>query len=496
MRTALRNIVIRLLAATLLLFGMNYIYKAFFFEEDLQQFAPIVNSIRDIPKDTRILYIGESSNVTTSPKDLDQRSIADLFSEYYPKIKVGQITQAAAHAGTFKCYLEAIDPETKIETVVVTLNLRSFNAEWIHSGLETPLRKGTLLLQNKPALWNRFLLAFKSYPVSTEKERFATVNNAWKKEQLNLSKDFPYKTTYEWKDAIEQDENNVKNDAVKKAQLNLAKEYVSSYAFRIDTLNNPRMADLNKIITLAEERNWNLVFNLMAENVENAQAVCGNEIIEIMQDNRDLLVHYFSKRGVTVVDQLDAVADKDFVDRQWPTEHYNQVGRRTIALNLANAVKKHYPNDFSIPKKVHYHNNCEGSLPWANQHTLTTERAASGKYASKTNSQWEYSLNFRSPFSDIPVKARNKVKVSLMVNGEVYNEKTLLVLDLQLNSGERYWKAIALNELTQQKNGWQQISHTFDVSAITKEGKFIEIYVYNHSGRDLFIDDFDILFLE
>lgn len=496
MKTVFRNIALRVLAIGVLLTGMNFIYSYFYFEGDLQKYAPIVNEIRGLPRDTRILYIGESSNTTTSKQDLDQRSISAFFSEYYPEMVVGQITQPAAHAGIFKSYLEAIDPDTKIETVIVTLNLRSFNAEWIHSGLETPLRKGTIMLQDHPPLWNRFLLAFKAYPVSTEKERYKTVNDVWKDELLLLPKTFPYRTTFEWKDALEKREEKTKQNPAELARLKLEKEFVCSYAFRIDTLTNPRIADLNGIIELARERKWHLVFNLMAENTENAREVCEEELIGIIRDNRDLLVDYFTRRGVTVVDQLETVSNADFVDREWPTEHYNQNGRKKIARKLAEALKAHYPNEFSEPQAAHFHNNCEGSLPWKNSNTLSTEKAASGKYSSKTDASWEYSISFRSPLDEIPENARKKVTVSLMVNGEVYNASTLLAVDVHLHSGGQYWKAVALNELVSHQKGWQKVSYTFDLEATESDGELIQIYVHNASGKALFVDDFDIHFHE
>lgn len=496
MKTVLRNIALRTLVVLLLLTGMNFLYARFFYENDLQKYAPIVNAIRALPKDTRIVYIGESSNVTTSKKDLDQRSIGDFFSEYFPKLKVGQLTQSAAHAGIFKSYLEAIDPETTIETVVVTLNLRSFNAEWIHSGLETPLRKGTLMMQDGPALWNRFLLAFRNYPVSTEKERFATVNEVWKDEELKLGKHFQYQTTFEWKDALEKREEAASENPTEHARLKLAKEYVCAYAFRIDTLNNPRIADLNGIIALAKERKWRLVFNLLPENIENAEAHCGKELGDLMRQNCSLLVDYFTRRGVHVVNQLENVRDQDFVDREWPTEHYNQSGRRTIARKLAEALKEAYPKEYSEPQAAHFHNDCEGTLPWFNQHTLSTEKAASGKYASKINPDWKFSLFFQAPFEDLPKNARKKVSVQAMVSCPVYNANTMMVMDVQLDSGEQYWKAIALNELVSQKKGWQKVSHTFDIPPVEQAGKLITIYFYNGTEKDMFVDDIDIHFHE
>lgn len=489
-----RKIVIRFFALTALLIGMNFVYVLFFLEQDLQHYAPIVNSIRAIPKDAKILYIGESSNVTISLEDLDQRPISELLNEHYPSLRISQVTQAAAHAGIFKTLLENVDEETEIKTVVVTLNLRSFNAEWIYSGLETPLRKSALLLEDRPALMNRFLLSFKHYPTYTEKERFELIQEDWEAQDLGLAKNFPYKNVIEWRDAV--DRIGLKNAYGERDpdRTQLAYEFISAYAFRIDLENNPRIADLNDIVDLAKKRNWNLVFNLMAENTDMAEELLGPELVSIIRDNRKLLVDYFTKKKVTVVDNLELIRNADFVDKEWPTEHYNQNGRRMIAANLAQAIKKFHKKEYAPVDNAHFFNDCEGQLPWANLHTLTSERAASGKRSSRTDAQTEYSINFRFPFEQLPEKARNKVHVKMMVQGSTFNGKTLLVLDIRRKNGEHYWKPIALNELTQPTEDWQTINHTFDISPVRSDGEFIEIYIYNQSKKILYVDDIDITF--
>lgn len=489
-----RKIVLRFFALTVLLIGMNFIYVLFFLENDLQHYAPIVNSIRAIPKDSKVLYIGESSNVTISLDDLDQRPISELLNEHYPSLRIAQLTQAAAHAGIFKTLLENVDPETDIETVVVTLNMRSFNAEWIYSGLETPLRKTALLLEDRPALMNRLLLSFKHYPAYTEKERFALIQEDWEDQDLALPNNFPYKNVIEWRNAVERIGLKNKRGERDPERTQLAYEYISAYAFRIDLENNPRIADLNDIVDLAKKRNWNLVFNLMAENTDMAQDLLGPELVSIMRDNRKLLVDYFSKKKVTVVDNLELIRNVDFVDKEWPTEHYNQNGRRMIAANLAQAMKKFHKNDYAPLDNAHFFNDCEGQLPWANLHTLTSENAASGKRSSRTDAQTEYSINFRLPFEQLPDKAKNTVRVKMMVQGSAFTEKTLLVLDIRRKNGEHYWKPIALNELTRPSSDWQLINHTFDLSPVQNDGEFIEIYIYNQSKKILYVDDIDILF--
>ena len=63
-----------------------------------------------------------------------------------------------------------------------------------------------------------------------------------------------------------------------------------------------------------------------------------------MQDSLHSGTMPHTMTGMIVVDNLEAVADSCFIDRSWPTEHYNETGRRIIARNLADSLRLIYPN--------------------------------------------------------------------------------------------------------------------------------------------------------
>ncbi|RLD65559.1 MAG: DUF4843 domain-containing protein, partial [Bacteroidetes bacterium] len=109
---------------------------------------------------------------------------------------------------------------------------------------------------------------------------------------------------------------------------------------------NPRMAEFDAIVDLARERGWNLVFNLMAENMEKAEQLVGDDLIFLMNENRELLLNYYRAKGVLVVDNLSGVEDSQFTDQNWTTEHYAEKGRKAIAKRVAAAMKIWYPDDY------------------------------------------------------------------------------------------------------------------------------------------------------
>lgn len=493
-----KKIALRTGVLILLLIGMNSLYSHFLFEQDLQTYSPIINQIRDIPGNAPILYLGESSNVTSGKLDADKRPISQMLGDYFPSLHVADLTQPAGHAGIFKSMLRAIDPEKDIQTVVITLNLRSFNAEWIYSGLETPLRKSLILLEDRPPLLNRFLLGFKAYPNYSEKERNELIQSAWKHEELH-EKGLNFHTMPEWRAYYLKHGVSGSHGKKDTTLTKLGAEFITTYAFRIDPATNPRIQDLNEIIAYAQAQHWNLVFNLLPENTEMAEKLAGGELTRIIRSNRDVLVRYFTAKKVTVVDNLDSVPDRCFLDREWPTEHYNEEGRRIVAGNLAHALKKFHSGTYRNfePDRnaaTHFANDCEGQTIWSNMHTLSSDAAFSGRQSSATGQNAEYSLNFQYPYQFLPKEARNKVFVSMMVNATRFDRNTLIVMDVSKANGTHIWQAKPLSELSQATGKWQRIEHTFDLGAEYTDGELIEIYVYNISKRALYVDDISIRF--
>ena len=102
----------------------------------------------------------------------------------------------------------------------------------------------------------------------------------------------------------------------------------------------------NAIVEMARERGWKLVFNLMAENMEKGGELVGEDLIFLMNENRKLLKERYGSRGVLVVDNLDAVEDAQFIDRDWTTEHYAEQGRKTIARRVAEELQRWYGDQY------------------------------------------------------------------------------------------------------------------------------------------------------
>lgn len=343
----MKKSIIYIILIIALLVGMNFLYRVFFWEKDLQEHSPDINLIREaIEKQPEILYLGESSNLTTHSDDKDKRKISDFIADYFPEKKMTDITKPASHAESYYIYLTNIPKDSDIETVIVTLNLRSFDAEWIYSLLETSIQKSLVMLKPYPPLVNRFLLSFKAYDIKTDDERKKQMKDYFRHHHLHFPYSFPYKTVQEWESTAYRNGIYNENGERDETLSILTASYIKTYGFHIDENKNPRIKQFDQIVKLAQKRNWNLVFNLLPENVERAEELAGADLTYLMSENRNFLVERYSKMGVLVVDNLELVENSQFIDQSWTTEHYAEKGRKIVAARVAQSLKNIYPDDY------------------------------------------------------------------------------------------------------------------------------------------------------
>lgn len=484
-----KGIAIRVIIVLLSLFGMNKVYSVLFYEEDLQKFAPIINEIRAIPHSAKILYIGESSNITSHRSDPDKRPISALIGRHYPEGLVTHLTQPAGHLGIFYAMLQAVDPKTEIETVVLTVNLRSFNAEWKNSQLESNLQKSAIMIGPEAPLYKRFLLSFKAYSNESDAIRERIIHEHWKAHKLDVSTNFPYKYMLDWRDAYEK--SHISNKS-------LGAEFITTYAFSINEFDE-RFNELDKIIDLADKRGWKLLVNILPENIESAEGFVGTELVSLMEKNVAVITEYLTQKNVPFVNLNKTLPNKYFMDKEWPTEHYVYEGRKIIADQLAAALSKWYPDQYiEVPnerqKNRTFINDCEGNEYWANMQTISFEKSHSGIRSSKTGIKDEFSINFEYLYPLIPKDAKNEVVVEFYTTTEKYTDDMMLVLDATLSDGQRIWKSKSLKELANSNSKWQLLKWKWELGKDFANCERINVFIYNLSKKDLFIDDLKVEF--
>ena len=473
----MKKLLIRILVLAALLFVMNWVYSKWFYEKDLQEHSDMVNLPRQVVADScRIVYLGESSNRTYGWAESDQRKISEMVGDYFPSVRCGDMTKNASHAEIYYNMLKLIPKTSSVETVVVTMNLRSFDAGWIYSRLETPLKKQLVLVQDYPPLVNRFLLAFKAYPIRSDAEWDQLALKHRKKESLQFPFESEWNNAYQWDSAMAwrglMDSQGQRDDAM----TELACHYIKAYAFQIHD-DNPRIKDFDDIVSLCHERGWNLVFNLMPENVDKANELVGKDLLYLMKTNRDYLVNrYGGLEHVVVADNLDLVRDVNFIDQNWTTEHYYAEGRHFVARQVALALKSFYPSDFFEPQTV---NLDEGHYLFSNTTTIdNTFPYSDGLQLSSEALQPDW----------------DRVNVAFKACRKTDSDKMMLVVqwyDGEGNSDANYYR---VKESQIPVGKWEFATFSLPVDSVLRSSQYFKIFVYNPSDSPVQVKDLDISF--
>lgn len=338
MNPSLKKLALKFLLLAAVLAVLDVVYRYTLYERDLNEGCTLMErSLKPVVEGADIAYLGESSNHAVADDEDDKRFISDMLQDLLPSHKVCNMDKDACHAGIYYDILRNIPDENPVRVAVVTVNLRSFSAEWIYSSLEVPLQKEQVFMRKAPALYKRMLLAFKGYAHWEEEERNVKVRRALKRQAFDPVAGVPYHTATEWDRGLADSLNAVGTD---EATVSMATHYVKCFACRIDE-NNPRVRDLDCIVRLCERRHWQPVFLILPDNEEQIDEMVGHGLVELLHRNAAFIVQRYTPKGVTVVNCQGMVADADFRDRDYPTEHYRMAGRQAIAEALAQAIEKH-----------------------------------------------------------------------------------------------------------------------------------------------------------
>jgi hypothetical protein len=327
-----KKIAWRLILLAGILVSCNIIYIKFFWRNDLKNEADMLLELIDIQDSSDVLYFGESSNFSYNPeRDSLQDPISDFISYHYPNLNFGTLNSSAYHAGIYLPLIKQITSR-KVKTVIVTMNLRTFDQAAIHSELESALQKKAAMYEPRPPLVNRMLMSLKFYDHKSAVERSRELWEQWTYDTLSSdSFTFPAPTIKRWCELVKfPDSSGVEN----MPKRELADHYIKAYAFILND-ENPRVKDFDAIVEVAKKKGIKLVFNLMAENTQYADSLVGANLVSLMRRNSDYLSQRYTSETVMVVNNLELVPGWDYTDQKWTTEHYGQYGRQLLAQNVA-----------------------------------------------------------------------------------------------------------------------------------------------------------------
>lgn len=282
------------------------------------------------------LYFGESSNFTYADGDSSKLSIAELIAQQ-SGLKLAAISQGAIHASTFRALIQRLDESSTVNTVIVTMNLRSFGINWIESDLETNLSRAEILYSAWPPVVKKFLLTFKAYDDTPLFKRKELIRSHYKNDRFKLPHQ-AYTSVRDWDKELFNKGLPDAGGNKDQQKTEIACHFVKNYAFVIDE-DNPRIKDFDAIVALCKEKNLKLVFHVLPENHQRAAELCGPDLSGLMENNVRFLEKRYGKASV-FIDNYKLLPDSIFIDRSWPTEHYRFAGRRAVAKTIQSALGK------------------------------------------------------------------------------------------------------------------------------------------------------------
>lgn len=335
-RHTLARLALKALLLLVLLAALDIVYYFTLYPRDIEEHCDFMQlSRKPVAEGADMIYLGESSNGNYRDTDTDRRPISQMIEDQLPGHKIANLASNATHAGVFYDLMNNIPRHDSVRMAIVTVNMRSFTSEWIWSDLETPLRKKQVLMKRAPALYKRMLLAFKAYPHWEENERWAIVRRGIRHQTFSLPEPFPFTNAADWDSHVWTEGNQQgKNPDT----LALACHYIKCFATTVDD-RNPRIRDLDRIVRLCQRRGWQPVFHILPDNEDQMGAFVGPELLGLLHENARFVQQRYEAMGVTVVNNQGIVRDDDFNDKEYPTEHYDQVGRKAVADAVAEAVR-------------------------------------------------------------------------------------------------------------------------------------------------------------
>lgn len=320
---------VRILLLAVIVVTCNFIYVHTTYQDDLHDTGNVLLKFNRAVEHADALYFSASPNAAIAESDSDRRTIAQMMDDLLPGLKLEAVDTGGIHAGVYKKLIALIPEESDVKYVVVNMNYRSFGMDWIESDLENSIQKQMVFYNNRPPVINRFLQGLNYYDCATTKERKIRIQSHWKNDSLPFAA--PRNNVIDWC-AVEKwgDWTHPKRQ--------LADAYIKNYAFPL-LEENPRLKDFDAIVEICNQKNLKLIFVILPENLEEGEKLAGKELSELMRSNKNELVKRYTAKGVTVVDCFEQVADSCFIERGFPSEHYNQTGRMIVAKAVTDCIK-------------------------------------------------------------------------------------------------------------------------------------------------------------
>lgn len=332
MRQTLIKIALKLLLALVIGIGLNFVYKYFQWERDLDKLKGYHKEFGQIAK-ADIIYLGDCSDAYFEKADSAGIKISEELDHLLINQRVASISDNGLES---KSYLKLVQqlPETSSgQKLILTLNLRSFSPRIRHETTYHDWIERKLVLQQSQLfpLWNRTKITFKAFESRTREEMDALKLDWWTKDTLLFLSDGP-QTFWDWK------ENHAKElDHPETGKLYL--RCMQDFAVNIDLNYDDIITDYQNMIVRAREKGYEPILHIIPINLEDIQTIAGSELSEFIYQNKQKVKLHFEGQNVTVIDYFESVPADDFLERG-SSSHFTASGKSKIARYLEKSFRE------------------------------------------------------------------------------------------------------------------------------------------------------------
>ncbi len=278
-----------------------------------------------------LLFFGDSTNKWIDAADQDQRSIDQFLSEALPSVTTGVIQHEAFHLGAYADVVDYLaDRKALPDVLILPINPRSFSPMWYRKPawqfevFSYAMAAGT---ERRFNLWVRPLGVFKAL-------RLRKVSAA----------EFGKTPVYDGSKVIGRvsDINDYRRHIAADGTFSskYKKQYLSYIYLYELTADHPLLKDLHRCLRRTRDAGSRVVAYLPPIDIETAVEWYGEDIRPRIRANLAVIKEIVKSYGVNVRDLTFALSSEHFTWNPVPNEHLKDVGRRYVAAQIADALRR------------------------------------------------------------------------------------------------------------------------------------------------------------
>lgn len=271
-----------------------------------------------------IFFFADSTNKSTLPSDLNQKSISDALQNELPSISVIDISHNSYHAEIFLEYCKyLLEKSIKPQLIIIPINLRSFSPGWDKSP-RYQFENEKIFLKYDNFFWNAF---FK--PLSVMKVfKLQTV-----------SRDDYFNTLVYDGDRMLGRVADFESDRFRTITADKVKEkliYFYLYQLRKE---HKKVQALVEIAKISKHKNIPVVFYITPINCNMGNAFYGSSFSGRIGGNVKVITDALAEHGAKTLNLTNTLPNHLFLqDSLYPNEHLTWEGRLFVATKLKETI--------------------------------------------------------------------------------------------------------------------------------------------------------------